>query len=78
MVENIIRTSEIDEAIGHLEDILPKIQELELKQSGGWISVEDRFPEEIKRVQTIDGSGCYRKLHICDSEWLDDDGNECF
>lgn len=43
MVENIIRTSEIDEAIGHLEDILPKIQELEPR----WISsYEERFPNK--------------------------------
>jgi hypothetical protein len=41
MLESIVKSSEQDEAIGHLEDILPKIQELETR----WIPVTERLPE---------------------------------
>jgi hypothetical protein len=42
MLLEIVDSSEQDEAIGHIEDLLPKIQELEPT----WISVEERLPDK--------------------------------
>ena len=68
MVEKEMLTTKIEDNVSEwivlwLQYILPKIQELESKQVGDWISVEEQLP-------SFCDWGWSPTVLTCDSEWM--------
>lgn len=51
-------------------EILPKIQELESKQGGDWISVEERLPEKWQDVLVLTWHFHYDAWLSSSSNWI--------